>query len=626
MADNAVPLKLELVFDDNGAVSKVQLLGAEAQKAGKKGQDSFDRAAASVKQWATAFLTATVAIDGARRAAALLVDSIQGAIDEQRQIRALSATMRDFGMDTRRGMEAVTAFSDKMLGMGQADDITRAAMQRILPVAGDVETAIKAATAAFVAARNRGRDYNELLDTMAALMAGSERGLIMLHRNFGIQVADNLEPADKFRIALGKIAEMYGDIAKLEVDAEDRIKSWGAVLDETRDGVGTAFLKQLNEILEHFEVAPAKVTGFTSAMTLGLTSLGPAVLVLEEVNKQLDMYKATTSWFKEQFGDKKDTDSNPFKITPSRDGIQALDSYGTSLESLMAKANPLLEADPEFDKVRTALKRMNAEFTQAPAAKSYADALAAVFDELEDRQAPTRPFWAPMPEQQFAIPGATDSGLGEGLTRDILRQEEISRMAQWEIDAQLAKNAVLLENERLFAADREAILSESHQLQVQHQLNMLDMASQFVGAAGALLGALGRQNVGFFRASQALRIAQATMDTYAAAVAAYHKAGGWPSGVVPAALSIAWGLAQVATIAAQKPPQQTKGQFHAGGVVPSTGSYVLERGEIVVPQPVPRGAVGGSVYMDFSGAYIDSEDTARALARMVERAQARGWN
>jgi hypothetical protein len=148
--------------------------------------------------------------------------------------------------------------------------------------------------------------------------------------------------------------------------------------------------------------------------------------------------------------------------------------------------------------------------------------------------------------------------------------------------------------------------------------------AQILSGAEQLINTIWGHNKAAFRAMQLLKLAEVWIN-YAAAVMHIYATAPFPMWPALTALARVQAGISAALIMAQKAPNAPKGQFHAGGIVPSTGSYVLERGEIVIPHPPPANALGGNVYIDLSGAYVDSEDTARALARMVQKATARGW-
>jgi len=80
----------------------------------------------------------------------------------------------------------------------------------------------------------------------------------------------------------------------------------------------------------------------------------------------------------------------------------------------------------------------------------------------------------------------------------------------------------------------------------------------------------------FFKWTKGAAIAEATINTYQSAVSAFAKAGGYPWGIFPAAASIAYGLAQVATISQQS--------YAHGGLtnVPREQTMLVDEGERIL--------------------------------------------
>lgn len=83
-------------------------------------------------------------------------------------------------------------------------------------------------------------------------------------------------------------------------------------------------------------------------------------------------------------------------------------------------------------------------------------------------------------------------------------------------------------------------------------------------------------------AHKIIGISRATIDTYVAANAAFAAAGGWPLGVIAAAVTVATGLANVAKIMG----------FAEGGFTGEGGKYepagIVHRGEYVVPRHIVK--------------------------------------
>ena len=103
---------------------------------------------------------------------------------------------------------------------------------------------------------------------------------------------------------------------------------------------------------------------------------------------------------------------------------------------------------------------------------------------------------------------------------------------------------------------------------------------------------------------------EAIVSTYQAATKAFAKAGGYPAGVIPAAASIAIGMANVAEI--------EKTQFADGGIVPGVGNQdtvpaMLTPGEVILNQAQQENLTGsmGGVTVNISGNVIGNEEFVR---------------
>ena len=110
--------------------------------------------------------------------------------------------------------------------------------------------------------------------------------------------------------------------------------------------------------------------------------------------------------------------------------------------------------------------------------------------------------------------------------------------------------------------------------QVQLNSDRLEAYANLMGGLGALAASFGKKG---FMLAKALNMGQAIISTYAGAANAL-KDYAYPYNIIVAASVIAFGMAQVAKIAAQKPPQA-----HAGlTYVPGEQTYLLQKGERVL--------------------------------------------
>jgi hypothetical protein len=157
---------------------------------------------------------------------------------------------------------------------------------------------------------------------------------------------------------------------------------------------------------------------------------------------------------------------------------------------------------------------------------------------------------------------------------------------------------------------------EAHQLKLSGvQQQHIDMRRQYeedsaaaksefvIGQLGTITNAFAGQSKKMFKVTQGLSIAQTLISTYESATSAYKAMAGIPVvgpalGTAAAAAAIAAGKANVDQIRAQK----FQGQAHDGlDFVPSTGTFLLERGERVVKkednkklsEAIDRGNLGG---------------------------------
>lgn len=143
-----------------------------------------------------------------------------------------------------------------------------------------------------------------------------------------------------------------------------------------------------------------------------------------------------------------------------------------------------------------------------------------------------------------------------------------------------------------YAAQREA-LEEQHQAALAHTREFALRGSYEFGLAmrhgdymsaakygGMMLKQAAGQNKTMFALWKAYSLAKAIVSLPTAVMESYQNGGGYPLGIIPAAIMAGIGAAQIAAIASQ----QYSGQAHAGLTnVPREGTYLLQAGERVIP-------------------------------------------
>lgn len=196
-------------------------------------------------------------------------------------------------------------------------------------------------------------------------------------------------------------------------------------------------------------------------------------------------------------------------------------------------------------------------------------------------------------EQQLAFHEARRTAIGE----DNLTNAEIALLNYEEehLQLQLALERQLITREQFAAAEyslevnKQAALGSLHAAAEKNRLMVSKMTadqqlaytSQSLNSLSALMQT---QNEKQFKIGKAAAIAQAVINTYQAATAAFASASaipivGWILGPIAAAAAVALGIANVNKIKST----QFQGQAHDGMTnVPSEGTYLLDKGERVL--------------------------------------------
>jgi hypothetical protein len=157
------------------------------------------------------------------------------------------------------------------------------------------------------------------------------------------------------------------------------------------------------------------------------------------------------------------------------------------------------------------------------------------------------------------------------------RISEVAKVDTWYME-QLEAHGAYEENrlaiENLYREKRKLAMQEDTTFEAQQQADRLNIYANFLGGMAALAGSMGKK---MFVLQKALNIGQAVMSTFAGAANAL-KDYPYPYNIVAAGAVIAFGLAQVAKIASQKPPEAHTGLDY----VPREQTYMLSKGERVV--------------------------------------------
>lgn len=169
--------------------------------------------------------------------------------------------------------------------------------------------------------------------------------------------------------------------------------------------------------------------------------------------------------------------------------------------------------------------------------------------------------------------------------------------------------------------------------------NLKDQQAKMYIQMGALIAAqLGNQmmamagnNKKMFETGKALALAGTIVSGIFAVMESFKNGGGYPWGLIPAGLMAATVAVEVAKINST----QFQGQAHAGiNRIPREGTYLLDRGEAVIPSKFNPYAFGdkaggggkaSNITIDARGAWFENDRAVNNLAKKLERAKARGY-
>jgi hypothetical protein len=333
------------------------------------------------------------------------------------------------------------------------------------------------------------------------------------------------------------------------------------------------------------------------------------------------------------------------QLDSRRKYLEIVDSTTAALYRMKdADAAEALAAKQAIDAKMLAIERLNRSIPETAAALA----------QLGELQARTEEKFAAEKEKKQADADAAMLKRQLDLKLELATYEDefaarVIATESWKHEQIRQINADLLADEQGKSAARIAVYEVAnlrirqanqdraeHEVQLERQVavSKAQLQAQYVQAASTAFGnlanaarAAGKKG---FAAYKAFATAQAIIDTYKAANAAYGALAGIPIvgpalGIAAAAAAIAAGLANVAQIQSAEPA----GAFHGGiDYVPAGKSYLLEQGERVVQGPANRDL---TEFLDGNGSggggattvivTIDGRELCRALGSYSQDGQ-----
>ena len=175
----------------NSALAQQQTAQKEAGNAAK---EAADKATAAAEQHGTALndlVTKLGLVAMAYSAIRGAWDSFKEGTDEfmkqQRALGQLSNIVKQFGQDGEEAAKQTEALARRLAAVGLNEQDVIAGAQRMTFVTGDYKQALSAASLAADASVKTGNNYAETLNIIQMLMMDNKRGVLMAHRQLGIE-------------------------------------------------------------------------------------------------------------------------------------------------------------------------------------------------------------------------------------------------------------------------------------------------------------------------------------------------------------------------------------------------------------------------------------------------------
>ena len=226
----------------------MQKAGSSAKDMGKQVEDAGKQGASSLAGMVKGFVAMYLTVETARRAVEYFKSGIIDAAQQQREVAGLGAQFADMGLNVEEAQAQVEAFTTSMKGAGFEDDQTRAAILRMLPVTGNLTQAMSAVRVAIGWNIKYNKDFNETLDLMTGLIAGSARALMpKTLAEYGIQVDKTKSQVEQFQQVLDVMARKVEGVATGTGDAKAKIGELSVAVGDVRKGVGAEFLPMIEK-------------------------------------------------------------------------------------------------------------------------------------------------------------------------------------------------------------------------------------------------------------------------------------------------------------------------------------------------------------------------------------------
>lgn len=251
MADDKVTIGIDTKYDDKGlkaAQKDLKQTAKDAKEVGKEVENAGQGSASGFSTLAKYAGMAAAAVIGVKKVIDFLWSSVKAAAENARAVNTLSAAFKNVGYTAQGALKQAQDFASKMQNLTGIADEAFLNAQRLLANYGVVgEKAQEAVQAAYALSIGRSMDFSAAMDLVAKAAAGQTQALSRV----GIVLGDNVSPAQKFDAVLGQINDKFGATAKAAMgDTITQVnalkESWG----DFKEQIGKYVIPALMEVIK----------------------------------------------------------------------------------------------------------------------------------------------------------------------------------------------------------------------------------------------------------------------------------------------------------------------------------------------------------------------------------------
>ncbi len=531
MADETnfeIGLKVATTSDDAkladvvAELQKINSALAQQQTAQKEAGDAAREAADKAKTAAAEHGTALNDLVTKLGLVAMAYQAIRGAWDsfkegtqefmlQQRALGQLSNIVKQFGQDGEEAAKQTDALARRLAAVGLNENEVIQGAQRMTFVTGDYKQALSAASLAADASVKTGNNYAETLNIIQMLMMDNKRGVLMAHRQLGIEAttcAGALAEIDaRARGAAEQLKDATAAAAGFSTIIKERWKEMGGLVASVWTPLArfaADYEKKQEEATIELEYDFRKMVGST----------------VEADNWYADAIK---KW-KEKFG------------VPLGEEFAKLSTMGdhslTSPAALAAQAAKMTEAMTKLQKdVDASVSEQEEKDKRADEAKKQNNEHVLAEFEINNKLRLKRDEWERIGKEEITAQATQNQKLlaslrlfeAQSLNVKVLAQTNTKKMNLAELQAFKAMLADELKSERLSLDERNALTVRSAAAQKQiRDIEAKDKTQQDAQAVAGTVTSVSQM----FGASKAGAVASAIVNAFAAAAGASAETHG----------------------------------------------------------------------------------------------------